>query len=78
MLIGEYTSKLQEKNRVAMPKKFRSEIGEKIIITKGYEIAQGISTSTTIILLLILQLLYHNRVLPKYLVQFHLCHTEQL
>jgi MraZ protein len=37
MLIGEYTSKLQEKNRVAMPKKFRSEIGEKIIITKGYE-----------------------------------------
>ncbi len=37
MLIGEYTSKLQDKNRVAMPKKFRSEIGDKIIITKGYE-----------------------------------------
>jgi MraZ protein len=37
MLIGEYTSKLQDKNRVSMPKKFRSEIGEKIIITKGYE-----------------------------------------
>ncbi len=37
MLIGEYTSKLQDKNRIAMPKKFRSEIGDKIIITKGYE-----------------------------------------
>ncbi len=37
MILGEYTSKLQEKNRVVMPKKFRSEIGDNIIITKGYE-----------------------------------------
>ena len=37
MLIGEYTAKLQEKNRTALPKKFRSETGDKLIITKGYE-----------------------------------------
>lgn len=37
MLIGEYTARLQEKNRTALPKKFRSETGDKLIITKGYE-----------------------------------------
>ncbi len=37
MLIGEHITKLGEKNRVALPKKLRSEIGDKLIITKGYE-----------------------------------------
>lgn len=37
MLIGEYESKLGEKNRVAVPKKFRSELKGNVIITRGYE-----------------------------------------
>lgn len=37
MLIGEYQSKLGEKNRVALPSKLRSDLGQKIIVTRGYE-----------------------------------------
>ena len=37
MLIGEYTVKLGDKKRLAIPKKFRVEQGTKLIITKGYE-----------------------------------------
>ncbi len=37
MLIGQYETKLGEKNRIAMPKKFRDILGDKIIITLGYE-----------------------------------------
>jgi len=37
MLIGEYKNKLGDKNRVALPKKFRDEIGDELIIAKGYE-----------------------------------------
>lgn len=37
MVIGEYSQKLGEKKRIAFPKKFRDEMGEKLIITKGYE-----------------------------------------
>ncbi|HOK59697.1 MAG TPA: division/cell wall cluster transcriptional repressor MraZ [Candidatus Dojkabacteria bacterium] len=37
MIIGEYTSKIGEKKRVSLPKKFRDEIGEDIILTRGYE-----------------------------------------
>lgn len=37
MIIGEYTSKIGEKKRVSLPKKFRDEIGENIILTRGYE-----------------------------------------
>lgn len=37
MLIGEYRTKLGEKNRTAVPKKFREEIGNKCVITQGYE-----------------------------------------
>lgn len=37
MLIGEYKAKLQEKNRVALPKKFRDEFEGNLIITRGYE-----------------------------------------
>lgn len=37
MIIGEYNQKLTDKNRIAFPKKFREELGNKLIITKGYE-----------------------------------------
>ena len=37
MLIGHYTTKVSLKGRVALPKKFRQEIGNKIIVTAGYE-----------------------------------------
>lgn len=37
MIIGEYRSKIGEKKRVSLPKKFRDELGEEIILTRGYE-----------------------------------------
>lgn len=37
MLIGEYTHTLDAKSRVAIPSKFRTECGEKIILTKGLD-----------------------------------------
>src|SRR4030042_935472 len=37
MLIGQYTSKLTDKERIAIPKKFREELGEELIIAKWYE-----------------------------------------
>ncbi len=37
MIIGEYKSKVGEKKRVSLPKKFREEIGEDLILTRGYE-----------------------------------------
>lgn len=37
MLIGEYKSKLGEKKRVSLPKKFRDELGQNLILTRGYE-----------------------------------------
>lgn len=37
MLIGEYRSKTGEKKRVSLPKKFREELGENLILTRGYE-----------------------------------------
>lgn len=37
MLIGQYDAKIDQKGRTAIPKKFRDELGEKIIITLGYE-----------------------------------------
>lgn len=37
MLEGEYTSPLGEKNRIAIPKKLRIQLGEEIVITRGYE-----------------------------------------
>lgn len=37
MLIGQYAGKLGEKHQAALPKKFREELGEKLIITKGFE-----------------------------------------
>ena len=37
MLIGQYTSKLTDKDRLAIPKKLREELGEELIITRWYE-----------------------------------------
>lgn len=37
MIIGEYYSKLTNKKRVAMPKKFREQLGDELILTRGYE-----------------------------------------
>lgn len=37
VVIGEYKTKLTEKNRVAVPKAFRDVLGNEIVITKGYE-----------------------------------------
>ncbi len=37
MLIGEYTTQVGDKNRVAIPKKLRDELEGKIFITRGYE-----------------------------------------
>lgn len=37
MLIGEFRNKLADGFRVAFPKKFRQEMGEKLILAQGYE-----------------------------------------
>jgi MraZ protein len=37
MLIGEYKYRVEAKNRVSLPKKFREEIGNRIVVTQGYE-----------------------------------------
>lgn len=37
MLIGQYDVKVGEKNRIAFPKRFREVLGDKLIITYGFE-----------------------------------------
>lgn len=37
MLIGQYQGKVSLKGRVAFPKKFRSKLGNKLVVTRGYE-----------------------------------------
>lgn len=37
MLLGQYDGKLGEKNRIIFPKRLRDELGERLIITYGYE-----------------------------------------
>ena len=37
MLIGEYTYVLDTKKRLSLPKKFRTELGKKVIITRGLD-----------------------------------------
>ena len=37
MLIGEYKHNLDPKKRLAIPAKFRKEIGEKVVVTRGLD-----------------------------------------
>lgn len=37
MLMGEYHHNIDEKNRLVIPSKFRSEIGESFIVTRGLD-----------------------------------------
>lgn len=37
MLIGQYTSKLTNKGRISIPKKFREELGNNLVISRWYE-----------------------------------------
>jgi MraZ protein len=37
MLIGEYNHAIDSKNRMIIPAKFREELGEKFVITKGLD-----------------------------------------
>jgi MraZ protein len=37
MLIGEYEHTLDEKNRVSLPKQFRTLLGKKIVMTRGLD-----------------------------------------
>ena len=37
MLIGEYKHTIDNKKRLAIPAKFRKDLGEKAVITKGFE-----------------------------------------
>lgn len=37
MLVGEFEARIDGKNRVALPSKFRKTLGKSLIVTKGYE-----------------------------------------
>ena len=37
MLLGQYESKIGEKHQAGLPKKFREVLGDKLIVTKGFE-----------------------------------------
>ncbi|HUD45115.1 MAG TPA: division/cell wall cluster transcriptional repressor MraZ [Patescibacteria group bacterium] len=37
MLLGQFDGKISEKQQISLPSKFRQILGEKIIITKGFE-----------------------------------------
>lgn len=37
MLMGEYHHNIDEKSRLIIPAKFRSELGERFVITKGLD-----------------------------------------
>ena len=37
MLMGEYHHNMDEKNRLIIPSKFRIELGERVVITRGLE-----------------------------------------
>lgn len=37
MLIGEYIHTVDEKKRISLPSKFRKEVGNKVIVTKGLD-----------------------------------------
>lgn len=37
MLIGQFTHKIDEKNRLSLPARFRKEIGKQVVITHGLD-----------------------------------------
>ena len=37
MFIGQYLHSLEEKGRLAIPKKFREKLGERVVLTKGLD-----------------------------------------
>lgn len=37
MLVGQYKSKLTEKDRISVPKKIRDELGDELVIARWYE-----------------------------------------
>ncbi len=37
MLLGEFTHTLDDKNRLTLPVKFKSELGKKIVVTRGLD-----------------------------------------
>lgn len=37
MLLGQYETKITAGYRLAIPKKFRAHLGEKLVVTQGYE-----------------------------------------
>ena len=37
MILGQYESTIGAKHQAGLPKKFRDELGEKLIVTKGFE-----------------------------------------
>lgn len=37
MLIGEFVHSFDDKNRISVPAKFRSELGKKIVVTRGLD-----------------------------------------
>ncbi len=37
MLLGEYTHTLDDKKRLALPKKFKTELGKSVVLTRGLD-----------------------------------------
>lgn len=35
MLIGEFNHSIDDKKRLALPKKFKNELGKKVVLTRG-------------------------------------------
>jgi MraZ protein len=44
MLIGQYEHTIDNKKRLALPAKFRGELGDKVVITKGVESCLSVYT----------------------------------